>query len=219
MINGSGSKTAALAFAIAAGMAAGTAAAQEAAAPAANKVVLKSDPSQAEWVKLCGNDPGTQRRICFTQRSFATETNQPVLAMAVYDPEGQEQKFIRFILPLGFLLERGIRFAVDDGKPATGRYQVCLPNGCFAEIQANEAMIKSLKAGNTLRVDVQNQANQAVSFQIPLAGFTKAYDGDPIDPKVIEEQNRKLEQDLANRLEEQKRILQQQSGQAPAQQQ
>jgi invasion protein IalB len=187
------------------------------AAPQARDVVLKADPSQANWVKLCGKDPGTQREICFTQRSFVTETNQPVLAMAVYDTKGQEQKFIRFILPLGFLLERGMRYTVDKNKPATGKFQICLPNGCFAEVAANPEQLKALKEGTTLKIEVQNQANQIVSFQLALDGFGAAFDGPAVDPKVIQEQNKKLEEELAKRVEEQKKLLQKQSGDAPAQ--
>ncbi len=187
------------------------------AAPAARDVVLKADPSQANWVKLCGNDQAQQKKICFTQRSFVTETNQPIVAMAVYDPEGSKDKFIRFILPLGFLLERGMRYTIDDGKPVAGKYQVCLANGCFAEVVANEANMKALKAGKTLKIEVQNQLNQVVAFQAPLEGFGAAFDGPAIDPKVIEEQNKKLEAELQKKVEEQKKLLEQKAQQAPAQ--
>jgi len=38
---------------------------------------------------------------------------------------------------------------------------------------------------------VKNQANNEVNFVLPLSGFAKAFDGAPIDPKVLEDQQRK----------------------------
>jgi invasion protein IalB len=171
------------------------------------EVALKADPSQANWVKLCGKDQNSQSEICFTQRAFVTETNQPIAAMAVYDSKGAKAQFIRFILPLGFLLERGMRYSVDKDKPVAGKFQVCLANGCFAEVQATEAVMKSLKNGKSMKIEVQNQLNQVVAFVVPLDGFTAAFDGPPIDPKQIEEQNKKLEAELAKKLEDQKKLL------------
>jgi invasion protein IalB len=181
------------------------------------EVALKADPSQANWVKICGNDQAAKKEVCFTQRSFVTETNQPIVAMAVYDTKGAPQKFIRFIVPLGFMLERGMRYTVDKDKPVGGKFQVCMPNGCFAEVQANEAVMKSLKGGKNLKVEVQNQLNQVVAFMVPLEGFAAAFDGPAIDPKAIEAQNKKLEAELAKKLEDQKKLLEQQSkGNQPA---
>jgi invasion protein IalB len=179
--------------------------------PQSREVALKGDPSQSGWTKLCGNDPQRKTEICFTQRSFVTETNQPIIAMAVYDAKGAKEKFIRFILPLGFMLERGMRYTIDKEKPVAGKFQVCLANGCFAEVIVNDAGLKALKAGKGLKIEVQNQLNQVVAFSAPLEGFGAAFDGAPIDPKVIQEQNKKIEAELAKKLEDQKKLLQQQS--------
>jgi invasion protein IalB len=173
-------------------------------------VKLKGDQNQTDWTKLCGKDPQSQKEVCFTQRSFTTENNQPVMAVAIYATEGGP-RFARFILPLGFLLERGMRYTVDKEKPVTGKFQICLPNGCYAEVRVEDGMLKALKGGETMRIDVQNQAAQQISFNLPMAGFSKAFDGPPIDPKVLAEQNKKLEQDLARKVEEQKKLLQQQA--------
>jgi invasion protein IalB len=184
------------------------------AAPQGQSVALKADPSQSEWVKLCGKDQQTQNEICFTQRSFVTETNQPVLAMAVYDSKNAKQQYIRFILPLGFMLERGMRYTIDQQKPVPGKFQICLPNGCFAEVKLDAGVLKGLKGGKAMKIEVQNQFGQPIAFTLPLEGFSKGFDGPAIDPKVIEEQNKKLEAELAKRVEEQKKLLQQQG--APA---
>src|SRR6476469_4550910 len=97
-------------------------------------VQVKPEPSQPDWVKVCGKDQGSGREICYTTRDFVSDQGQPVLAVAVYDIKGaQAQKIVRFLMPLGLLLSPGIRFAVDQGAAISGKYAICFPNGCFAE--------------------------------------------------------------------------------------
>jgi hypothetical protein len=72
-----------------------------------------------------------------------------------------------------------------------------------------------MKKGTTLNVSVQNQMQREVTFAVPLAGFGKAFDGAPIDPKVLEEQQKKLQAELEKRSEEMRKQLEQKGG-APA---
>jgi len=58
-----------------------------------------------------------------------------------------------------------------------------------------------------MSVEVKNQANNEVTFEIPIAGFGRAFDGPPIDPKVLEEQQKKLQEELQKRAEEERKRL------------
>jgi invasion protein IalB len=166
-------------------------------------VQVKAEPSQPEWTKVCGKDQNTNTEICYTTRDFVSDQGQPVLALAVYDVKGQQpQKVVRFVMPLGLLLQPGLRFAVDQGQAVAGRYVMCLPNGCFAEAQVKDDFIASLKKGANLNVSVQNQMGREITFAVPAAGFGKSFDGAPIDPKVLEEQQKKLQEELQKKSEE-----------------
>ncbi len=56
------------------------------------------------------------------------------------------------------------------------------------------------------------------TLQLPLGDFAKAYDGPPTDPKVLEEQQKKLREDLQKRANEMReKLQQQQQQQAPKQ--
>ncbi len=180
-------------------------------------VQVKAEPSQADWTKVCGKDPAGNAEICYTTRDFVSDQGQPVLAAAVYDVKGaSSQKIVRFLMPLGLLLKPGIRFAVDAGSPAAGAYTICFPNGCFAEtVGLREETVTAMKRGTSINVSVQNQVGREVTFQVPLAGFGKAFDGAPIDPKLLEEQQKKLQEELEKRSEDLRRRLEQQ-GQAGA---
>jgi len=176
-------------------------------------VQVKAEPSQPEWTKVCGKDQNTNTEICYTTRDFVSDQGQPVLALAVYDVKGQQpQKVVRFVMPLGLLLQPGLRFAVDQGQATPGRYVMCLPNGCFAEAQVKDDFIASLKKGANLNVSVQNQVGREITFAVPAAGFAKAFDGPPIDPKVLEEQQKKLQEELQKKSEEMRQRMLQSSG-------
>lgn len=181
--------------------------AQPAAPTGPTIVQVKPEPSQAEWTKVCGKDQANNKEICYTTRDFVSDQGQPVLAVAIYDVKGDPQRIARFLMPLGLLISPGIRFGMDQSQPIAGRYQICFPNGCFAEAQIGEAVINGMKRGNTLNVSVQNQVAKEVTFAIPMAGFAKAFDGAPIDPKVLEEQQRQLQDELQKRSDEMRKKL------------
>lgn len=202
------------------------AAAQQAAPPPAEEageqvlVSVVPEPSQTEWTKVCGNDPESNAQICYTTRDFVSEQGEPVLSMAVYDVAGgaadAESKIVRLILPLGLLLQPGIRFAVDQNRPTNGAFAICFPNGCFAEAPIEEEGVNQFKRGNTLNISVQNQIGQVVTFAVPLEGFTAGFDGDPIDPAELEAQQRQLQEELQRRSDEMRQRLEEQAGQGGA---
>ena len=188
------------------------------AAPAATQVALQ--PAQADWTKVCGKDPSTNKEICYTTRDFGQAADQPpVLALAVYDVKGDDNKIVRLLMPPALLLRPGIRVSIDKGAAIEGTFEICFPNGCFAEAKVRTATIDQIKKGASLNVFVKNQFNNEIAFTLPLAGFGKSYDGAPIDPKVLEEQQKQLQDELQKRAEEERKRLEAQTpaaGAAPA---
>lgn len=187
-----------------------------AAPPGPTVVTVKPEPSQMDWTKVCGKDPSNQKEICYTTRDFVSDQGQPVLAVAVYDVKGEAQKMMRFLLPLGLLIQPGIRVVVDSGQATEGRFALCFPNGCFAEVPIKDTDIAALKKGQNVNISVQNQAANVVTFKVPLTGFGKAFDGAPIDPKVLEEQQKKLQAELQKRSEDMRKKMEQGQGGAAA---
>lgn len=141
---------------------------------------------QAKWMKVCGHDKVSNKDVCYTTRDFGTAgSKRPALALAVYDVKGENVRIVRLLLPVGLLLKPGFRFAVDKGAAMAGNFDICFPNGCFAESKVNGSTIEQLKKGNSLAVAVKNQADREVTFVLPLKGFAKAFDGPAISPKVL----------------------------------
>ncbi len=160
---------------------------------------------------MCGKDQANNAEICYTTRDFVSDQGQPVLATAVYEVKGpQPQKIVRFLLPLGLLIKPGIRFAVDQTSALAGAYTMCFPNGCFAEtLGVKDDVVGAMRKGTSVNISVQNQVGREVTFQVPLAGFGKAYDGAPIDPKVLEDQQKRLQDELEKRSDDLRKRLEQ----------
>jgi hypothetical protein len=73
-----------------------------------------------------------------------------------------------------------------------------------------------MKKGQGLVVQAINSTGQPISLVLPLTDFAKAYDGPPTDPKVFEEQQKKLQEELQKRADEARQKLEQQQGGAGA---
>jgi hypothetical protein len=103
----------------------------------------------------------------------------------------------------------------EKGEPIPGRFAFCLPQGCFAEAELGAAGINALKKSTTASVVVRNQANNEVTFNVPMREFAAAYDGPAMDPKVIEQQNQELQRQLEEKARQQREQLEKQSGAQP----
>ncbi len=169
------------------------AAPQGAAQPAQQDVQLIYSP----WTKFClKGQEANAKQVCFTGKDARIESGAPVVAAVLIEPEGADKKILRVTLPLGMQLQPGTRIIIDQGQPTTGPYVICFTNGCMADYEANADIIGKLKKGQTLSVQAINSGGQPVSLALPLADFAKANDGPPTDPKVFEEQQKKLQDEL-----------------------
>lgn len=161
--------------------------------PAAVKVPLKAAPYQPDWIKVCDDDPVAKKTVCYTTRDFVAENNQPVMGLALYQVKDDPRRFARILVPLTFMIPPGVRLSTDGLNPIAGRFQICSQEGCFVEVELNEAAINVIKKAKVLRLDMQNQFAQEVNFEVPLEGFPKMYDSAGLDPATLQ----KMREDAA----------------------
>ncbi len=184
---------------------------QPAPAPAAAGAPEVPPLTYSPWTKVClkGQEANAQQ-VCFTGKEGRIDTGMLVIGAVLIEPEGSTSKILRVTLPLGMQLPQGTRAIVDQGQPMTAPYMICFPNGCMADYEASGELIGKLKKGQSLVVQAINSQGQAVSLPLPLPDFAKAYDGAPTDPKVLEERQKKMQDEFAK-----KQQLQQQQQPAP----
>jgi invasion protein IalB len=139
-----------------------------------------------------------------------------IASVALRETAGDPRKVVLLAVPTGMLLQPGLRVQVDKGKPEEARYSKCFSNGCFAEMNASDALVAAMKRGNQLIVTTISQQAKQVSFPLPLPGFRTANEGKPIDTQAIAKQQEQLQSELARRAEEaRQRLIEEQQKAAP----
>ena len=169
------------------------------------------------WTKFClkGQD-AKAKQVCFTGKDGRIESGQTVIAAVIIEPEGETKKVLRVTLPLGMQLGYGTRIIVDQNPPHQSPYVICFANGCMSDYEVTPEMLTQMKKGQNLVVQAINSNGAPLTLPLPLAEFAKAYDGPPTDPKVFEENQKKLQEELQKRAAEARQKLESQSS-APAQ--
>ncbi|MDB5532049.1 MAG: Invasion associated locus [Hyphomicrobiales bacterium] len=178
-------------------------------APAAQAPAAPATPEQqvqliyAPWTKFClkGQDANA-KQVCFTGKDGRIESGQPVIAAVIIEPEGEPKKILRVTLPLGMQLVHGTRVIIDANAPAQSPYVICFANGCMSDYEVTPELLANLKKGQNLIVQAINSNGAPLTLPLPLAEFAKAYDGPPTDPKVFEETQKKLQEELQKRAAE-----------------
>jgi invasion protein IalB len=167
----------------------------------------------APWTKFClkGQDANA-KQVCFTGKDGRIESGQPVVAAVIIEPEGEPKKILRVTLPLGMQLHHGTRIIVDNNPPQQAEYVICFANGCMSDYEASPEMLANMKKGQNLVIQAINANGAPLTLPLPLqetggASFGKAFDGAPTDPKVFEENQKKLQEELQKRADEQRKKL------------
>src|SRR5450756_2993497 len=95
----------------------------------------------------------------------------------------------------------------SNNPPAQSPYVICFQNGCMSDYEVTPELIANMKKGQNLVVQAINSNGAPLTLPLPLAEFAKAYDGPPTDPKVFEETQKKLQEELQKRAEEARKKL------------
>ena len=154
--------------------------------------------------------------MCFTGKDARIESGMPVASAALIEPEGEPKKLLRINVPLAMKIEHGTRLVIDQAQPRTAplvTLRRVSSTGCVSDYEVNVDTINQLKKSQQLHIQAIGINGQPFTVPLPLAEFAKAYDGPPTDPKVMEEQQKKLQDELQRRAEDARKRLEGQQGQ------
>src|SRR5215472_4600081 len=192
----------------------------QAGAPAAEMPQFVYSP----WTKFCGPPPNAPKEqasklVCFTGKDARTEAGMPVVAAALIEMEGEQQKTFRITLPFGLAVAQGTRIIIDQNPPLQMPFMTCAglsPNmGCIAQYDGTPDLVGKLKKGQMLTIQAVNLNQQIVSFPLSLAEFAKANEGPATDPKEYEAKQKKMQDELQQKADELRKKLEEQKGAAP----
>jgi len=192
------------------------------AAPAKPAPQEAAQPSQPEfiyspWTKICEKSRATNnKQVCMIASNGRLVNGMPVVGAQIIEPEGAKKVF-RVMIPLPVHVQNGTRILIDGQELARAPFVICAPQvGCASDYSADDATIAKLKKGKQIIVQAFNINNTVISLPVPLTDFTKAYDGPPIDPKALQAQQRKLQEELQKKAEAARKKLEAQQPAAAA---
>jgi invasion protein IalB len=157
----------------------------------------------APWSKFCETGPEANgKQVCFTGKYGRDESGMTAIMAMLIEAEGSPRKILRVTMPLGMQLAPGLRTVIDQGQPMEAPYVVCVINGCTVEYEASGELIGQLKTGRGLVVRGVDYQGNEITRTLPLSDFATSHDGPPTDPKLLAEQQQKLQELLQKRAEE-----------------
>jgi len=147
------------------------------AAPAARPAAVPQPVPEVfdKWSLRCFQDAkGTQS--CRIETIIREQNNRPQLAVTVRPPREDNQPSIATITPpWGILLARGIDMQVDAQPALRIGVRTCLPSGCLADFSLIDVMAAQWQRGTMLKLTMAAANGQALTIEVPLAGYAKAY--------------------------------------------
>jgi invasion protein IalB len=153
----------------------------------------------SKWTKLCDKNAETKSRLlCRTGRDGRLDNGVPLVAAILIEIEGEPKRVLQVTVPVGVMLSRGTRIMVDDDESSAvvAPFMVCTNNGCLAQIESDANAIARMKKGKNLYIQAFSMQQSVMTLSVPLTEFAQAYDGPAADPKQVEEQNKKLIDEL-----------------------
>ena len=142
-------------------------------------------PEDNAWVKLCEKSAQTENKeICLTHHERLDGNSGIVLvAAAIRKVEGEpkEQILVRLPTAIALAIPAGVQIRIDEEQPLSLKYTLCYATSCQAETDVTPELLASIRKGKQMVVAAVNLQRKAIGFPVPLAGFSKAYDGAPVD--------------------------------------
>ncbi|MFT4078656.1 invasion associated locus B family protein [Rhodomicrobium lacus] len=171
------------------------------------------------WYKLCidvpvaeatkpGEQPKQQKpedlkkvNVCLTQVDVRDNATAILIGkIAVRQVAGQDKPQLLAMLPLGSALPPGALVKVDDKEPVKLAYTTCDQAGCYAEANIEPALIDDLKKGKQIAYLGIDVTGRALSIPLPLEGFAKAIEGQPVPVDKYNADQQKIAEVIKQRL-------------------
>ena len=193
---------------------AGAAAPAAGAAPAADAGKAADGKQASAWVKICDKIPffakdkdgkdqkQGDKQICLTQHErFDPNSGALMVSAAIREIEGSEKKALLVGVPLGMVIPPGMAAFIDEEKdPLLMKFDVCLPTGCTAEVEATAEFIDKLSKAKMLTIVSTSVQGEKVGFRVPLNGFADTLAGKPTDTTKFLNARKNLLLSLRERL-------------------
>lgn len=177
-------------------------------APAAPAADASANPAPAPaWIKECGQDPQSKKKLCITSQELRAETNQFIASLQIRQLEGDPKMALTAIVLTGQLIQPGLLVQVDQNKAVPLKYVICDPSVCYAQAEIDAPFAASLKKGNKVAAITMNPQGKPMVFPFALTGFTKTFEGEGLDRAAGKARRDALQEQLQKNAEENRQKL------------
>ena len=116
-----------------------------------------------------------------------------LVAAAVRSIEGEDKQHLLVRLPTAYslVMPAGVQIKIDEGEPIRLQYAVCFPTSCQVQMELSKDMFDKMRKGKQMVVAAMNMQQKAMAFPVPLTGFSKTFDGPPVDNAKYEAARRR----------------------------
>jgi invasion protein IalB len=151
------------------------------------------------------NDQTGGKQICLVNHEgLEPNTGMVLVAAAVRTIEGDEKKHMLVRLPTAYslVMPAGVQIKIDEDEPIALQYAVCFPTSCQVQMELTPELFEKLRKGKQMVVAAINMQQKTMPFPVPLTGFSKAFDGAPVDNAAYEEARRQMMEKFRERQAE-----------------
>ena len=168
----------------------------------------KRPSEETAWIKVCTTDEKTgNKQICLVKHEgLDPKTGAILIAAALRTIEGSDTQHLVVNVPTAYTLvvPTGAQIKIDDGKPIQLQYSVCLPTNCQVQQVLSKEMAEQMRKGKgkQMFVAAMNVQQKTMAFPIPLKGFSRTFDGAPVNNAAYQEaRNQMLQASRQHQLE------------------
>lgn len=86
-----------------------------------------------------------------------------------------EGTLLRVLAPSGVFLPNGLAMEIDGTAQGRIGFLRCLPNGCIAQAEVQDKLLKALKSGSAVNFIIYEAPGRGLALSVSLKGFTAAY--------------------------------------------
>lgn len=127
-----------------------------------------------DWEVRCPQDAAAQGACTMTQLVNNPDGSQPLMRVVMAYPPEIDTAAMAFFLPLGTRLAPGLQLSVDNGEPVTFPFQVCMEQGCRADLPLRPELMQQLRSGSSATLSLIGPRGNRMNLDISLIGFTNA---------------------------------------------
>jgi invasion protein IalB len=174
-----------------------------AATPTPEGVPASGVETGSAWLKLCQKNEQTgNKQVCLVRyEGLDPDTRSVQIIVVVRSVEGEDKQTLlvgpttAYTLVIPF----GIKIQIDDAEPIRLQFAVCFSMSCQVQMELTKEIFDKMRKGKQMIVAAMNMQQKTMGFQVPLTGFSKAFDGPPVDAAKYEEAQRQMMEKVRQR--------------------